>query len=222
MPKIVPTVLNAVFYLYESRADAEAGRSPGGTRFIVGWNKGPSLGGPYHIYAVTNWHVAVKDDDPDDPPCPVIRMNTKSNKTEISRAKAERLALRAGRPRYCGDAIGNRLATLNWSYVPTDMFALIEDVQSGKVAVGDDVFMAGLFVDHDGGAVNVPSARLRNSLVLLPSPICQHSSGDRAEGSSLCGGYALAIRIFRFSSLYLPYARSGFDETDRDAIPNRN
>ena len=83
MPKIVPTVLNAVFYLYESRADAEAGRSPGGTRFIVGWNKGPSLGGPYHIYAVTNWHVAVKDDDPDDPPCPVMRMNTKSNKTEI-------------------------------------------------------------------------------------------------------------------------------------------
>jgi hypothetical protein len=178
VPKIPAQVLSAVFYLYESRADAEAGQNPGGTGFIVGWNKGPSLGGPYHLYAVTNWHVAVKDYPEDGPPCPVIRLNTKSNKTSVMELRPEDWHYVPGGPDIAVAPIEIASNLLKWSYIPTDMFAGLEDIRDGRVAVGDDVFMAGLFLDHDGGAVNVPSSRFGN-ISVLPTP---HSKISQPTG----------------------------------------
>jgi hypothetical protein len=168
VPKIPVNVLNAVFYLYESYDDAKAGRNPGGTGFIVGWNKGPRTA-PYHYYAVTNWHVAVDASDPDSPPCPVIRLNTKNNQTEIINLKPKDWHYIPQGPDIAVVPIEIDSTILKWSYVPTDMFAEVDDIQSGRVGIGDDVFMAGLFIDHDGEAVNVPSSRFGNVSV-LPTP----------------------------------------------------
>ena len=181
MPKIPANILNAVFYLYESKADADAGQNPSGTGFIVGWNKGPSLGGPYHFYAVTNWHVAVDESDPDHPPCPVIRLNTKDDKTVVIELKPSDWYFVPNGPDVAVAPLEIASNILRWSYVPTDLFAQVEDIHNGNVAVGDDVFMAGLFIDHDGGAVNVPSSRFGNiSVMPTHHSMIEQDTGMRA------------------------------------------
>jgi hypothetical protein len=170
VPKIPSNVLNAVFYLYENYADAKAGRNPGGTGFIVGWNEDRAIGGANHFYAVTNWHVAVDARDSDSPPCPVIRLNMKATgQTSIIDLKPGDWHYLPRGPDIAVAPIEIDAPNLKWSYVPTDMFAEVEDIQNGRVGIGDDVFMAGLFIDHDGDAVNVPSSRFGNVSV-LPTP----------------------------------------------------
>ena len=169
MPKNPPSILNAIFYLFETAEDAKDGKNPVGTGFIVGWNKGRSLGGPDHFYAVTNWHVAVDESDADSPRYPVIRLNNKSGTTEIIdlRAKDWRFIPTAPTSRSCLSKSIPKI--LSWSYVPTDMFVQPEDIRGQEIAVGDDVFMIGLFVDHHGDAVNAPSSRFGNISVLPTS-----------------------------------------------------
>ena len=60
MPRIPPQVLYSAFYLYPTVEAARAGDGFGGAGFFVAYPTGvpeaPSL-----LYAVTNWHVAVRD-----------------------------------------------------------------------------------------------------------------------------------------------------------------
>jgi hypothetical protein len=168
LPKIPAKVLNAVFYLYETRADAKAGRNPGGTGFFVGWIEDRAEG-VRHLYAVTNWHVAVDASDPDSPPCPVIRVNTRDNKTSIIDLKPSDWKFIPQGPDIAVAPVEINSERLQWSCISPDIFAETADIQNGNVAIGDDLFMAGLFVDHDGGAVNVPSSRFGN-ISVLPTP----------------------------------------------------
>src|SRR5262249_17607473 len=148
VPKIPSSVLNAVFYLYKTEADAEAGHDPGGTGFIIGWNKGPYVGGPGHYYAVTNWHVAVQKGR-NHPPYPVIRINTRANKTKVLPLRPHDWYFLPDGPDIAVAPIDIDSHLLKWSYIPTDSFAVGDDIWNGRVALGDDVFMIGMFVDHD-------------------------------------------------------------------------
>jgi hypothetical protein len=169
VPKIPPNILKSVFYLYETEADARAGHNPGGTGFIVAWSKAHYI--PEQFYAVTNWHVAVRE-EPDNPPCPVIRINAVANKTEVIPLRPENWHFLPGGPDIAVAPIEIDHSQLEWSYIPTGMFAIPSDIQYGYVAVGDDVFMVGLFVDHGGEAVNVPSSRFGN-ISVLPTPFAK-------------------------------------------------
>lgn len=80
MPKIPHYVVNTAFYLYETDADAREGKHPQGTGFVLGLPPDTQAGeyadrSHWHIYGVTNWHVAVQRND-DIIPAPVIRLNT--------------------------------------------------------------------------------------------------------------------------------------------------
>jgi hypothetical protein len=161
MPRIPEPILESVFYLYENADDAKAGKNPGGTGFIVGeW--------PYGFYyAVTNWHVAV---DHEHPIHPVIRLNTKDGGTDILDLGPEDWEFIPGR-----NDIAVYPLTLSpiheFSYIPVDMFLTDPALHpaSREVAVGEDAFMLGLFVDHAGGTTNIPSARFGN-VSMLPNP----------------------------------------------------
>jgi hypothetical protein len=77
MPKIPAMIRNAAFYLYPTSDDADRGRNFGGTGFLISVpSKRHAKYGIAHIYAVTNWHVAVQGS-------PVIRFNTKSGPPDI-------------------------------------------------------------------------------------------------------------------------------------------
>jgi hypothetical protein len=54
----------------------------------------------------------------------------------------------------------------------TDMFVTREKVESERLGPGEDVFMVGRFVDHDGGPVNKPAVRFGN-ISVMPTAIEQ-------------------------------------------------
>jgi len=69
MPKIPPRVTDGVCYLYRSVEDANAGKEFGGTAFLV-YIPSAHLAGNGYVYAVSNWHVAVRGGSS------IVRLNT--------------------------------------------------------------------------------------------------------------------------------------------------
>lgn len=200
MPRIPPKTLNCAAYLYPSVADAEAGEDFGGTAFFVMIPSSvPDRG---YLYAVTNWHVAVAGG------ASVLRVNTKDGGTDIFDFGPEdwdfdrrfdiavvRLSLDPSRHSY--------------SPIPVHGFVSQDDVERVKLGPGDDVFMVGRFVDHDGGPVNRPSVRFGN-ISVMPTPIPQENGGT---ADSYC--IDLHSRSGYSGSPVFVYRTPGFDLEER-------
>lgn len=84
MPKIgqYADLLKTVFFLYETEEDALAGTDSGGTGFLVAIPSKRWGSRVVHVHAVTNWHVAVFNED--GPPLPVLRVNRKAGGKPIT------------------------------------------------------------------------------------------------------------------------------------------
>ncbi len=158
VPKIPTAHLRGVFYLYRDREAAEAGEKYGGTGFIVGV---PAEVRPnsHFLYAVSNWHVAVQKG------FSVIRLNTEDGPPEIIELGPEQwefdpetghdiaiAAIPMALPAHCKFSLveTRSFITRDWFGSPAVAF---------PIGVGDDTFMVGRFVDHDGGPTNQPAAR---------------------------------------------------------------
>jgi hypothetical protein len=168
MPRIATEILNSPFYLYHSRKDAEEGKRFGGTGFFVGY---PMPGhvpfrqdGVAFLYAVTNWHVAVRDG------ASVMRINKIGGGVDILEFDPSEWEFLPKGPDLA--IIGpDRLAGLsetthNFVAIHLDVFLDRTDVPLLKIGPGEDIFMLGRFVDHDGAASNVPAARFGNISVM--------------------------------------------------------
>ncbi len=147
-------MLDNVFFLYHSVADALAGTAAGGTGFFVSvpstrWGKRA-----HHIHAVTNWHNVCSEG------CPVIRLNRRDGTAETLDYGPEDWFFEPGGPDIaispslyldakvfaaCGVGIGSILSA--------------EMEKTSEIGEADDVFMVGRFIDYDGGAVNRPAFR---------------------------------------------------------------
>jgi hypothetical protein len=162
----IPTILkNAAFYLFPTEEDAKRGSNFGGTGFVVLL---PSkLHGKYgrgFLYAVTNWHVAVQGN-------PVIRLNTKSGAPDIIDAGPEDWYF-DGRHDIAVLRINLDPDVHLTTGVHSRMLMSRDDAQRLEIGPGDDVFMVGRFIDHDGGPKNQPAFRFGN-ISLDPTPIKQ-------------------------------------------------
>lgn len=164
MPKIPARILNCVFYLYHSAENALAGEKFGGTGFFIGV---PIADNAFLAFGVTNWHVAVQTG------ASVIRVNRKDGRADTFALDPSEWDFVPG---------GNDLAI---AYIPQlnpnehdvnivalDMIADQQRIQEDSINAGEDVFLIGRFVDHDGGPTNVPSVRFGNVSV-MPQPIKQ-------------------------------------------------
>jgi hypothetical protein len=169
MPRIPPKILDCVCYLYENEADARAGRKFGGTAFLASVPT-TILKDQIHIYAVTNWHVACHDN------ASVLRINAKDRGTDI---------LAFGPEQWEFDPVsGHDVAVVGLdmlrpdshkiSSIPLRMFMDPQKASATGLGAGEDVFIAGRFVDHDGGEVNLPASRFGN-ISVTPTPIKQPS-----------------------------------------------
>lgn len=172
MPKIPPHVVDTAFYLYETKADADAGLNPQGTGFVLGvpaGNGGPDLRSKWHVYGVTNWHVAVQRDQ-DIIPAPVIRLNTGDGGVHVMEFSENDWWFIKGGPDLAVVPLDIDLEKHKVSMVTAagNFFASKSDIASGNIGVGEDVFMVGLFVDHGGIERNAPSVRFGN-ISMLPS-----------------------------------------------------
>lgn len=165
MPRIPDKVLNTVFYLYSTEEDAKQGSNFGGTGFFLGFQSELYPDELTHYYAVSNWHNVCKHG------ASVMRVNTKTGSPDIFPYGPEEWHFH---PEY-------DIAIIPFPFNPnlhhistimTDAFMVERKVEKFRLSLGDDVFMIGRFIDHDGGPTNRPAARFGN-ISIMPSPIEQ-------------------------------------------------
>jgi hypothetical protein len=166
MPRIDDQILDCVIYLYPSEASARVGELAGGTGFLVGV---PSQHeGRVFIYAVTNSHVIREAGSP------VIRFNAMHGDAAILPLVNESWYHHPD-----GDDIavvhigGLNESILKYRCIPTILFATKETIEKYDIGPGDDVFMVGRFIGHDGRQRNLPSVRFGN-ISMMPHENVQH------------------------------------------------
>lgn len=165
MPRIPDRYLDCVFYLYANEEDARAGRKSGGTGFFVSV---PSPVKPLaHVYAVTNWHVACRLG------CSVIRVMRRDGSPEILPFDPSDWQFDPdGHDIAIVPISGLSLEAHQIAFQPRLGLATRKEVEHCGIGTGEDVFMIGRFVDHDGGEVNMPTVRFGN-ISMMPAPITQ-------------------------------------------------
>ena len=195
MPRIPPKMLDCVCYLYNSEEDAKKGKDFGGTAFLVAVpSPDPSQ---VFIYAVSNWHVACQG-------ASVLRVNTHDGGSDIIPYGPEDWSFD---PRYdiAVRHFDYRREIHRCSLLALEGLALQEHIENQKIGPGDDVFMVGRFVDHDGGPINRPAVRFGNVSV-MPSPIMQ-PNGQMADAYCI----DLHSRSGYSGSPVFAYRTPGFD-----------
>jgi len=167
MPAISPAMLVTVVYLYPDVKSALEGDQFGGSGFVVGV---ASKTRPHcqYLYFVTNYHVAVKPRS--GKPSPIVRLNTKDGGVDAIQFDQTEWMFFPG----LGD-VAAVPARINHDVHSVNFFSIDcaltkEETDSNSIGVGDDVFMIGRFIDHDGGQTNSPAVRFGN-ISVAPSYI---------------------------------------------------
>jgi hypothetical protein len=162
MPQIPEDVLDAVFFLFPNKQSAEGGHKFGGTGFIIGIPSSASSTHT-HLYAVTNRHVAIEQGNS------VLRVNTRGGGSDT---------LEFDPSDWTPHPDGYDLAAMYLELDP-DKHAIrcippsmLIGVTEHRATLGDNVFMVGRFVDHDGGVTNTASVRFGN-VAVMPTPMDQ-------------------------------------------------
>ena len=179
MPWIEPEYLNCSVYLYPSEAEAEDGAKIGGSGFLLSiplLNEMRYGRGITHNLGcvVTNKHVI-------DAGNKTVRLNTKDgNKVPIPLDGAEWFEHSTSDIAICPIQldIDHEFSSVSVSALLTDK--IISDFDIGP---GDDVFMIGRFVNHEGKQKNTPSLRFGNIAQMPFEPI--HSVGLPPQESFL-------------------------------------
>ena len=172
MPRVPEKILNCAFYLYASEGDAKQGVNLGGTGFVVSIPS-PSFPNQWiYCYAITNAHVSCNN--------PVIRLNTLDGGTDIfpldpSDWISHHDGFDIAATPLLLDSSRHRVASIDIS-----LLAARDHLSTNGIGAGDDVFMVGRFVDHDGGQTNMPALRFGN-ISVMPSPIFHDYSRKKVE-----------------------------------------
>jgi len=163
MPAIPGEALDCIVYLYPDIDSANSGRRAGGCGFVVAIASGQA--GLAFAYVVTNSHVIREGRSP------VVRVNTRDGKFQIINKTDEF---------WIHHPSGDDLAvlSLNFEYDSTnlkgigeDFFATKEKIEQFKVGPGDEVFIPGRFVNHEGKRRNLPAVRFGNVSMLPHEPV---------------------------------------------------
>ena len=171
VPKLPPAFLKTTIYLYKDDESAQHGRNLGGSGFLVSI-KSRTRDNFGYVYAVTNRHVVFQKR------CSVIRLNRKDGSSHVIPLEPKDWA-------YLPDSDDIAATFLNLTHdhdfasIPAEIFVTNELIEKHDISVGDDAFMIGRFIDHDGGQRNTPAARFGYIAMMPNDPI------ERPTGSSL-------------------------------------
>ena len=163
MPRISDTFLQCVIYLYPNVQAAEAGEHFGGSGFIVGV---PSEVDPvYYCYAVTNSHVIREADSP------IVRLNTQEDNMGVVKLSEGDWIHHPDGDDLAIAPLAVPSAHFKFKFVSTGDFLTKERIEQHDVGPGDDTFMVGRFVNHEGTQRNPPSVRFGNIAMMPWEPI---------------------------------------------------
>lgn len=165
MPAIPPEVLDTVVYLYPDADSASKGQRAGGSGCLVVI---PTQIEPFimgFMYVVTNSHVIRQGK------ASALRVNTRDGRVGIIHNTS------AG---WIHHPDGDDLAVLPISLeyeevkakgIPIDWFATKEKIERYKIGPGDEAFIVGRFINHEGRMQNLPAVRFGNVSMLPYEPI---------------------------------------------------
>jgi len=180
MPRIDDQLLDSVVYLYPTVADAETALGVGGTGFLV-CVPSPSLPGFFYRYAITNAHIITANPDEGRPAAPVVRLNTQDGATDILPLTVNDWKCATGDD--LAAAHLGRLDSAHFKFVliPMEKFLTKELVTSLEIGPGDETFMVGRFINHEGQQRNLPAVRFGNIAMMPGEPIMNRESGQLQE-----------------------------------------
>jgi hypothetical protein len=169
MPRIPDFVLDGVGFLYPTVEHAEQHARQGGTCFLIGH---PVMNGEdapmaWVPYAVSNRHVVWTGG------CPVIRLNRRDGSAPdvIELDTLDWFVHPDGNDVAIACLLGKIDQTVHKiSFIPTPRFVTREIMRDWEIGVGDEVFMVGRFVNHQGRTDNLAAARF-GTISVMPAPI---------------------------------------------------
>ncbi|MBA1142259.1 hypothetical protein [Mesorhizobium neociceri] len=173
MPRIPDDTLDVAFYLYPSEAAAKAGQEAGGTGFVVmvPFERVDGLA----VILVTNKHVIQQGHT-------FVRLNRKDGSApDVFEIDPVEWYPHSG-PHDVAVAIGvgnGKVHSFSKS-VHYEQLLTRDMVREYDIGIGDDVFMIGRFIGHDGKTHNRPSVRFGNISVDVGN-IYNSSSGHNEE-----------------------------------------
>jgi hypothetical protein len=199
VPRINQEILDCVIYLYPDIEAAKNGENCGGTGFLVSTVRDPYLDKAWpHVYAVTNRHNIVKGRG-----CPVVRMRDRNEQVRYFEFEVSDWEFIPNGNDVAAAYIHPLDDVEAFSCVPVYKFANQSDMEFIGFAPGEDVFMVGRFIDHDGGITNMPAVRFGN-LSVMAAPV--FLDFDKKKHECLCvdmhsrtgfsGSPVFAYRVF--------------------------
>jgi hypothetical protein len=199
VPRISDQLTDCAVYIYRSLQDAHGGERQGGSGFLVGVRSeiNPDLN---YTYIVTNWHVVRKATNP------VVRLNRKDGSTECLQTEQHQWIRHPHGDDVAVMPMGmqepGRLRVISVAFA---MFLTKELVTFEDIGIGDDTFMIGRFINHEGRQQNTPAIRF-GSIAMMPiEPIMAESGIDQesflVETRSLPGYSGSAVFIHSGSTL---------------------
>jgi hypothetical protein len=179
VPRVPDAVLDSVIYLYSSERDAEGGVASGGTGFLIG--AGSDLtpeaeAGLITVYAVTARHVAkggasvVRAMRRDTTPQVEILTLTPDDWKDLPSIDDVAVCPIAALP----PALHH-----TYSFVRGSQILTRERMEEAGLGPGDEAYMVGRFIGHDGRQRNLPSVRF-GSIAMMPwEPIRSETGIDQ-------------------------------------------
>ena len=153
MPRIADDIVGCSIFLYASEEAARSGARSGGSGFLVHVTSKSNKSRIY-LYAVTNRHVLEHS-------CGVLRLNRKDGGIDtiqtnyfdwFSHPDGDDVAVL---PLEIDD-------TFRWWSVGADLFITQETISAYRIGLGDEAFLIGRLMTHDGRQKNSPVARFGN------------------------------------------------------------
>jgi hypothetical protein len=141
MPRLRDSFLNQVLFLYQTRADAESNAPLGGSAFLVG--RKVSHGGFYVPYLVSNRHVVEGH-------CHHVRINRRDGGACVISTHPEEWFFHPGGYDIAVMCFSGLLDRAIYSFVAEEDFITKKNIEDYDIGIGDDVFMIGRFVNHQG------------------------------------------------------------------------
>jgi hypothetical protein len=177
MPRVPDKFAHSVGFLYPTVADAENNTKRGGSCFMIGRivkdEPHPHGGNSYFIYAVTNFHVAWTAG------APVLRLNRRDGRKHIIKLvqgdwiphpNGDDLAIA-----FLSDRINNLdsvdRALDHLTFVEESKILTEEAARRCALGPGDDVFMIGRFLNHQGTDDKILPALRFGNISVMPEPI---------------------------------------------------
>jgi len=178
MPQINENLPNVAFFLYGKTKDGQGLSDPVGTGFFIGVPSPARSKRPweYHVYAVSCWHVAVRDGGSN------IRFNTKDEKSLWIELEPDQWEFVPDGADLAAVDVTDRLTEADKTVlIPEYMFATKHVILLDNIGIGEDGFMLGLFAKSPGKTTNLVAARFGNVSLLATdeAPIRQPNGSIR-------------------------------------------